>query len=89
MCNATCGTFCFLTSIFGVLFLSIIAALIHNDYKYVGEWYDRDDGDHGMPTKEMRDNASKTLYATAGVYGAFAVLSLVCIFVGSRRKSPV
>jgi len=55
-------------------------------FRYVGEWYDRDDTPYGMPTKEMRDDASKTLFATAGVYGAFTVLSVVCIAVGARRK---
>lgn len=55
-------------------------------FRYVGEWYDRDDTPNGIPTKDMRDDAANTLYATAGVYAIFTALSVVCIVVGSRRK---
>ena len=61
-------------------------------YRYVGEWFDKDDTEDnddtifGLPTDKMKDNASKTLYLTAGVYAVFVALSLVCIGMGSRRK---
>lgn len=54
--------------------------------RYVGEWYDKDGTPDGLPTKEMKDNASLTLYATAGVYALFTALSLVCIGVGMTQK---
>ena len=52
----------------------------------MGEWFDKDDTDFGMPTDDMKDNASQTLFATAGVYGVFCVLSIACIGAGARKK---
>ncbi|GMH39628.1 hypothetical protein BSKO_07526 [Bryopsis sp. KO-2023] len=86
MCGSACGTFCLLTSIFGVVFLGIMGTLLKNDYKHIGEWYEVEKDSHGLPTGEQIDNAYKAVYATAGVYGGFIVLSLGCLINGARRK---
>lgn len=54
--------------------------------RYVGEWYDENESEDGLPTGEMRSNASKTLYVTAGVYGGFVILSLLCIGIDAKRS---
>ncbi|CAD7699483.1 unnamed protein product [Ostreobium quekettii] len=85
MCSLSlCGTFCSLTSIFGVLFLAMLGYLIDTDYKHVGEWYEPTN--LTIPTKEQKDNASSALYATAAVYFFCFLLSAGCICVGGRKK---
>lgn len=86
MFGTGCGTFCFLTSLFGVVFLGIMGTLLKNDYKHIGEWYEIEADSHGLPTTEQIDNAYKTVYVTAGVYGGFIVLSIGCLINGAWRK---
>lgn len=62
-------------------------------YRHVGEWYEvhkEKNGSiphDGLPTEEFIHNASSTLFITAGVYGGFIVLSLICIGAGRRKTA--
>ncbi len=55
-------------------------------FRYVGEWYDRDKTDDGIPDDTMKNNASDVLFITAGIYGVFAVFSVGLLVLGSKRK---
>eukprot|EP00887_Chlorella_sp_A99_P005216 scaffold1.g5216.t1 len=84
MCGPTGSMFCMGMSIFATLFLGMLAILIHNDYPYVGEWFESKPATAGSavePLEEQREAAVKNLWVTAGVYAALGVVSglVVCV----------
>ncbi|KAK9807031.1 hypothetical protein WJX72_011338 [[Myrmecia] bisecta] len=74
MCGPAGTMFCLFISIFGVFFMGAMAILIGNDYQYVGEWYDATTGE---PYSEQKANALHNLWMVTGVWGGFAVVSLI------------
>ncbi|KAK9867546.1 hypothetical protein WJX84_001262 [Apatococcus fuscideae] len=74
MCGPMGCSFCLGMSLFGTIFLSILALLIQNNYQYTGEWYDVKSDNHADLATE-RKNAVHDLASTAGIYAGFTVLS--------------
>lgn len=58
-----------------MLFLSLLAILISNDYPYAGEWFVTKPTDPTQPVEPLevqRDLAVHNLWVAVGLYGALA-----------------
>lgn len=71
-------------SIFGVLFLSLLAILITHDYPYAGEWFESkstDPSEPVAPLEEQRIETVHSLWMAVGLYLAIAAASgaAVCV----------
>lgn len=60
-----------------MLFLGLLAALIGNDYPYVGEWFDAkgEGSEKPAPLEEQRSAAVHNLWMAVIVYGVLGVVS--------------
>ena len=59
--------------------------------RYVGEWYDKSlnatGNNYTLPSSIQKENASDALFATAGVYAGFIVISGICITAGRKKRA--
>lgn len=62
-----------------MLFLTLLAILIGNEYPYAGEWFDAkgEPGEEPVPLEQQREAAVHNLWMAVIVYGAIGVISAV------------
>ncbi|KAI3433829.1 hypothetical protein D9Q98_003633 [Chlorella vulgaris] len=81
MCGPAGSSFCLGLSIFAVLFLSVLASLIHNNYPYAGEWFEpkAEPGHELEPLAEQREEVVESIWKAVAIYAAFGVVSGVAV----------
>lgn len=88
MCNVPCCTFCAMVSVFGTFFMFLLGILIKNNYQFIGEWYEPEEGKHA-PSEEQISKASTSCFIVGGMYIGFLVFSLasVCFLRMKAKRS--
>ncbi|KAK9809801.1 hypothetical protein WJX73_008094 [Symbiochloris irregularis] len=78
MCSPAGFTACGIISVFGAVFMGIIALMVGADYEYLGEWYKVPSEDESAPPvgtyEEQKAAALKNCWTVAAFYLGFAVL---------------
>lgn len=84
MCSPAGCTFCAGTSLFGAFFMFMLGILIKNNYQFIGEWYEKEEGHHA-PTEEQIEEGSRSCFIVGGIYLGWVVFALFCVCIMSAR----